>query len=244
MKPLGFTSIMREKWLQSFAQMGGLGVNERSGELLLCMIVETTMLNSIDDIHCSVRSAPARFFIWSRQHTSVQTKKNRKNKHPHTFMSIFVPSIASVSLTVILSSLIIFSLSSPIFTTTQGLNLNIAQQHGSASPKLNNQDLMFCSFNIQVFGKTKMSKADVVNVLLKILSECHVTFVMEVRDSTGSAIVDLLDKLNQYTNNTRSYRLQVSERLGRTSSKEQYGKFFNFKFQINNYFFKHLFMIP
>ncbi|KAG2393511.1 hypothetical protein C9374_007042 [Naegleria lovaniensis] len=116
-----------------------------------------------------------------------------------------------------------------VSTMTQGLNLNLAQQREATAPTLNNQDLMFCSFNIQVFGKTKMSKQHVVNILLKILSECHITFIMEIRDSTGTAIVDLLNQLNRFTNHTRSYQLQVSERLGRTSSKEQYAFIYDSK---------------
>ncbi len=46
----------------------------------------------------------------------------------------------------------------------------------------------------------------------------------EIRDASNTAVYDLLNKINSIANN--SYSLALSERLGRTSSKEQYGYFY------------------
>ncbi|KAL9655656.1 hypothetical protein ABK040_002319 [Willaertia magna] len=90
---------------------------------------------------------------------------------------------------------------------------------------VNAGDLKLCSFNVQVFGNTKMAKPEVVQTLLRILSRYDVIFFQEIRDSTGNAIVDLLNKLNAY--GSIKYDIVISDRLGRTNSKEQYAYIYN-----------------
>jgi hypothetical protein len=80
------------------------------------------------------------------------------------------------------------------------------------------------SFNIQVFGKSKMAKTDAVKVILKVLQRWDLVLVQEVRDSSETAIYDLHKQLNAASGN--KYLLFVSERLGRTASKEQYAWFY------------------
>jgi endonuclease/exonuclease/phosphatase family metal-dependent hydrolase len=80
--------------------------------------------------------------------------------------------------------------------------------------------LKVAAFNIQIFGVSKMSKPDVVQSLVAILSEFDVVLIQEIRDASGISIMDLLDLLNQ--NNPSPFALALSPRLGRTRSKEQY----------------------
>ncbi|XP_066294459.1 deoxyribonuclease-1-like [Branchiostoma lanceolatum] len=80
------------------------------------------------------------------------------------------------------------------------------------------------SFNIQVFGVTKMSKPDVVNILLQTVERYDLFLVMEIKDASQTAIYDFLDQLNNRTENP--YSLILSDRLGRTNDKEQYGFFY------------------
>ncbi|XP_078604015.1 deoxyribonuclease-1-like [Branchiostoma floridae x Branchiostoma japonicum] len=80
------------------------------------------------------------------------------------------------------------------------------------------------SFNIQTFGRSKMSKPDVVNILLQTVERYDLFLVMEIRDSTQTAIYDFLDQLNNRTENP--YSLILSDRLGRSSYKEQYAFFY------------------
>nr|CAH8841284.1 unnamed protein product [Trichobilharzia regenti] len=77
------------------------------------------------------------------------------------------------------------------------------------------------SFNIQVFGQNKVSKTDVLSILVKILSRYDLIVVQEIRDAKNTAFRHLVDELNRYTKG--NYKFVISEKLGRTNSKEQYG---------------------
>jgi len=84
--------------------------------------------------------------------------------------------------------------------------------------------LLVGAFNIQVFGVSKMGKPDVVNVLKKILIRYDVVLIQEIRDSSDTSIHQLLAEVNSMGAGT--WRMELSERLGRTSSKEQYAYFY------------------
>jgi len=84
--------------------------------------------------------------------------------------------------------------------------------------------LLVGAFNIQVFGVTKMGKPQVVDVLKKILVRYHVVLIQEIRDASDTAIRDLLREVNSMGQG--SFQMMLSERLGRTSSKEQYAYFY------------------
>ncbi len=75
------------------------------------------------------------------------------------------------------------------------------------------------AFNIQVFGVTKASKPEVMEVLAQIIRSYDVVAVQEIRDSSQTALPQLVETVNSEGAN---YEYVVSERLGRTTSKEQY----------------------
>lgn len=81
--------------------------------------------------------------------------------------------------------------------------------------------LKIAAFNVQVFGKTKMSKTQVVDILVKTISRYDIVLIQEIRDSSGEAIVELMDRVNA-ANPGSEFSMKLSPRLGRTSSKEQY----------------------
>lgn len=87
-----------------------------------------------------------------------------------------------------------------------------------------NTSLLIGSFNIQIFGESKMSKPIVVGNIISILSRYDIILIQEIRDKKGEAIIKLLHYLNQSTGN--SYNMVISERLGNSSSKEQYAFFY------------------
>ncbi|WP_135611418.1 endonuclease/exonuclease/phosphatase family protein [Methanococcoides sp. AM1] len=87
---------------------------------------------------------------------------------------------------------------------------------GSAS---DSEDLRIGAFNIQVFGVTKASKPDVMMVLADIVRTYDIIAIQEIRDSSQTALPELVDLVNS---DGAQYDYVVSERLGRTSSKEQY----------------------
>jgi len=84
--------------------------------------------------------------------------------------------------------------------------------------------LLVGAFNIQIFGQAKMGKPDVVNVLKKILIRYDIVLIQEIRDAANTAIQELLREVNSMGAGT--WQMMLSERLGRTSSKEQYAFFY------------------
>ncbi|WP_411026917.1 endonuclease/exonuclease/phosphatase family protein, partial [Salmonella sp. s55044] len=82
------------------------------------------------------------------------------------------------------------------------------------------------AFNIQVFGPSKAGKPDVMNELCQILQEYDIVLIQEIRNSDGTAIVSLLDQLNNEPGVDGAYAMEIGERVGRTSSKEQYCYFY------------------
>jgi endonuclease/exonuclease/phosphatase family metal-dependent hydrolase len=81
------------------------------------------------------------------------------------------------------------------------------------------------SFNIQVFGQSKSNKPEVMAALAKIACEFDVMAVQEFRDKEKQAPFLYLDKINETCPDT--YGIVLSERLGRSSSKEQYAFYYN-----------------
>ncbi|CAH8521633.1 unnamed protein product [Schistosoma rodhaini] len=77
------------------------------------------------------------------------------------------------------------------------------------------------SFNIQVFGRKKVSQKDVLKVLVQILSRYDLVVIQEIRDARDTSFKHLVNELNEYAGGI--YKSILSEKLGRTRSKEQYG---------------------
>ncbi|KAJ8259884.1 hypothetical protein GJAV_G00174550 [Gymnothorax javanicus] len=89
--------------------------------------------------------------------------------------------------------------------------------HGALSLKI-------CSFNIKSFGQTKIAKQEVLDVILKCITRCDITLVMEIKDAKGGTFPELVAQLNRgYSLGTEDYSFVISKRLGRNSYKEQYG---------------------
>ncbi|XP_040890262.1 deoxyribonuclease-1-like [Toxotes jaculatrix] len=81
--------------------------------------------------------------------------------------------------------------------------------------------MKIASFNIQKFGKNKVSDPDVLNILTKIVSRYDIIVILEVVDVSGASVKIFLDALNK-TNRKHHYTLKISTRLGRTRYKEQF----------------------
>lgn len=79
-------------------------------------------------------------------------------------------------------------------------------------------EIRVASFNVQVFGLTKISDPVVMSNLVEIFSRFDLIFMQEIRDKSGNAIQTFLSRLNERA----PYQMVISERLGRTASKEQY----------------------
>ncbi|XP_038638519.1 deoxyribonuclease-1-like isoform X1 [Scyliorhinus canicula] len=78
-----------------------------------------------------------------------------------------------------------------------------------------------CSFNIQCFGESKGAKPVVMEIITKIVARCDICLLMEVRDSSGAVVDQLLQDLNSYDQH-HQYVYLASKRLGERKYKEQY----------------------
>lgn len=85
--------------------------------------------------------------------------------------------------------------------------------------------IKLAAFNLQVFGTTKAGKPEVMGVLSKIIRNYDVIAVQEIRDSSQTSLPKLRDAVNSM--GSPQYDYVVSERLGRTVSKEQYAYLYN-----------------
>lgn len=88
------------------------------------------------------------------------------------------------------------------------------------------EPLKIAAFNIQIFGKSKRGKEEVMEVLTKIAQEFDIMLVQEIRDNKEETIPYYLQKINEVAGYSK-YAFQRSERVGRTSSKEAYAYFYN-----------------
>ena len=86
--------------------------------------------------------------------------------------------------------------------------------------------LKISAFNIQIFGKAKREKENVMNVLTKIAQEFDIMLVQEIRDREEKTIPYYLQKINDEIG-YQKYDFIRSERLGRTTSKEAYSYIYN-----------------
>ena len=86
--------------------------------------------------------------------------------------------------------------------------------------------IKIAAFNVQIFGKTKKGKNDVMDVLKRIAQEFDIMFVQEFRDAKEKTASYYLQKINEAAG-YQKYAFKRSERLGRGSSKEAYAYFYN-----------------
>jgi len=85
--------------------------------------------------------------------------------------------------------------------------------------------IKIAAFNIQVFGKSKREKPEVMDVLTRTAREFDVFLVQEIRDASETTAQTYLDAINDMAG--PDYAFVKSERLGRSSSKEAYAYFYN-----------------
>lgn len=94
--------------------------------------------------------------------------------------------------------------------------------------RLTGPNIKIASFNIQIFGKTKASKPDVMAELASIVRKYDVVAVQEIKDKAGNVPVKFLTEINS---DGSLYTLVLSERSGLQdddqTSLEQYAYYLN-----------------
>jgi len=79
--------------------------------------------------------------------------------------------------------------------------------------------VLISSFNIQVFGESKLAKPQVVEILARVVRKFDIVAIQEVRAKSD----DIIPRFVQAVNADGSrYHYLIGPRQGRTSSKEQY----------------------
>ena len=91
--------------------------------------------------------------------------------------------------------------------------------HGAGLEQRSADQVRIASFNIQVFGTSKMAKAHVVETLSKVIRNFDVVAIQEVRAKSNDIIPSFVKHVNA---DGSSYQYVIGPRLGRTVSKEQY----------------------
>jgi len=94
-------------------------------------------------------------------------------------------------------------------------------------PLVSNESLSIACWNLQMFGGTKASNETLLGFYADKLDDYDIFIIQEIRDSNGSAINKLADKLPEYN-------YVLSSRAGRNSSKEQYGVFYNSRVKLQS----------
>lgn len=88
-----------------------------------------------------------------------------------------------------------------------------------ASPAAPGDTLSIASFNIQVFGVSKMKKPEAVGILVDVARRFDVLAIQELRATDQTIVPQFVDLINAEGS---QYEYVVGPRLGRTNSKEQY----------------------
>ncbi|XP_077385945.1 deoxyribonuclease 1 like 4, tandem duplicate 1 isoform X1 [Festucalex cinctus] len=81
--------------------------------------------------------------------------------------------------------------------------------------------MKIASFNIQKFGRSKVSDPEILQILVQIIRRYDIIVILEVVDVSGPSVKTLLDALNAVKVSPH-YTLKISSRLGRSRYKEQF----------------------
>ena len=96
------------------------------------------------------------------------------------------------------------------------------------NPVTINETIKIASFNIQIFGKSKSAKEDVMGALVDIVKKYDVIAIQEIKDISQETPHMFLEKINQ---NGTKYGMVLSDRTGLhendKTSQEQYAVFYN-----------------
>jgi len=94
----------------------------------------------------------------------------------------------------------------------------------SVPPARTGETIRIASFNIQVFGDRKSSKPHVMEYLASIARRFDILAIQEIRTKSPDHMARFVELINR---SGRHYDYVIGDRLGRTSSKEQYAFVFD-----------------
>lgn len=94
----------------------------------------------------------------------------------------------------------------------------------SPAPGSPAQTIKIATFNIQVFGTSKLQKTPVMQVLADVVRRFDVVAIQEVRSTDDTVVPQFVSLVNAAG---AQYNFVIGPRLGRTNSKEQYAILFD-----------------
>lgn len=110
-------------------------------------------------------------------------------------------------------------------STARAIPASISGPASTPAPAAQAGDtIKICSFNIQVFGTSKLKKPQAMDVLSRIVRRFDVVAIQEVRSTDDTVVPQFLQMINA---DGSRYDFVIGPRLGRTNSKEQYAILFN-----------------
>jgi endonuclease/exonuclease/phosphatase family metal-dependent hydrolase len=143
---------------------------------------------------------------------------------PIPFLRLFGPSATVLGVLALLYLLVTGRLDlkklAGIVPSSDSVPVTAGMEGGGRTDNL----ITIASFNIQVFGKTKAGRADVMAELAKICSYFDVVAIQEVRSPEAQPIENLVRLINA---GGQRYDAILSQPIGRTSQTEQYAFVFN-----------------
>ena len=86
------------------------------------------------------------------------------------------------------------------------------------------ETIKIASFNIQVFGQSKLSKPRVMDILARLVRQFDVVAIQEIRSLDQDVMPRFIEIINAAG---RNYDFVIGPRIGDTSSKEQYAFVFD-----------------
>ena len=89
----------------------------------------------------------------------------------------------------------------------------------TGNPPTTQDKITIASWNIQVFGQSKLGDTAKMDVIVKTLKRYDITAIQEVRNADQTVAPILIQMMNADGNN---YNYVISDRLGYSTSKEQY----------------------
>jgi deoxyribonuclease-1-like protein len=107
---------------------------------------------------------------------------------------------------------------------TKSVSAGYPNEIAANIPARNSATIRIASYNIQVFGKSKLAKPQAMNAIVEIVRKFDVVAIQEIRAVTDDVLPQFIDMLNS---TGRHYNYVIGPRLGRTDSKEQYAFVFD-----------------
>lgn len=113
----------------------------------------------------------------------------------------------------------------PVSLPAQSPAARTVKTNSPAQPPAQTGDtIKICSFNVQVFGTSKLKKPQAMDVLTKVVRRFDVVAIQEVRSTDDTVVPKFVEMINS---DGSKYDFVIGPRLGRTNSKEQYAVLFN-----------------